>query len=179
MINMSTKLDQPRVVRTAHDENGNSIFVQDSTLPSFYPIGPQGSGFTTFDSRETVPVNNNTVPGTFPETIPRTPPNGVIFCLTDIKPGGCSPMHRTQSLDYAVVLTGEIVISLADGAEKTVKAGEFIVQQGAEHAWINRSDQPCRMVFVMVGSEKICTKEGVALDETLTKAEAKAGVHAH
>ncbi|TQS32852.1 hypothetical protein Golomagni_06819 [Golovinomyces magnicellulatus] len=171
------ELAQPRVVRTAHDENGNSIFVQDSILPSFYPIGPQGSGFTTFDSRDSVPVNNNTVPTEFPQTIPRTPSNGVIFCLTDIKPGGRSPMHRTQSLDYAVVLTGEIVISLAGGDEKTVKAGEFIVQQGADHAWINKSNETCRMAFVMVGSEKIRTEEGVEFDETLIKAEIKAGVH--
>jgi len=78
-------------------------------------------------------------------------------------------MHRTLSLDYAVVLSGEIVLRLEGGEEKTVKAGEFIVQRGVNHEWINRGSETCRMVFVMVGAEKIVTADGEVLEETVFK----------
>ena len=78
-------------------------------------------------------------------------------------------MHRTISLDYIAVISGEIVLKLDGGDEKTVKAGEFIVQKGVNHSWINRSSEPCRMVVVMVGSEKVVLQNGTVLDETVFK----------
>jgi Uncharacterized conserved protein, contains double-stranded beta-helix domain len=61
-------------------------------------------------------------------------------------------MHRTETVDYAVVLSGEIVM-LLDDSEVTLKAGECLIQRGTNHAWTNRSDQPCRMLFVLVDGE--------------------------
>ena len=76
-------------------------------------------------------------------------------------------MHRTLSIDYAVVLSGEIVLSLDGGEEKTVKTGEFMVQRGANHAWHNRTQEPCRILVVMVGTEKIVLADGKALEATV------------
>lgn len=76
-------------------------------------------------------------------------------------------MHRTLSLDYIIVVSGEIVLKLDGGEEKTVKAGEYIVQRGVNHEWINRSDEPCRMMVVMVGAEKIKLDNGTELEETV------------
>lgn len=76
-------------------------------------------------------------------------------------------MHRTVSVDYAVVLAGEIVIHLDGGEEKTVGAGEVIVQRGTCHEWINRTNEPCRVLFVMVGSEKVVLGDGRVLEETV------------
>jgi quercetin dioxygenase-like cupin family protein len=78
-------------------------------------------------------------------------------------------MHRTLSLDYAAVISGEIVLRLDGGEEKTVRAGEFIVQRGTNHEWINRSQEVCRIVFVMVASEKIVLGDGTVLDDTAFK----------
>lgn len=78
-------------------------------------------------------------------------------------------MHRTLSLDYAAVISGEIVLRLDGGEEKTVRAGEFIVQRGVNHEWINRSQDVCRMVVVMVASEKIVLGDGTVLEETVFK----------
>lgn len=78
-------------------------------------------------------------------------------------------MHRTQSLDYAAVISGEIVLRLDSGEERTVKAGEFIVQRGVNHEWINRGKEVCRVMFVMVGAEKIVLGDGRALEETVFK----------
>lgn len=78
-------------------------------------------------------------------------------------------MHRTVSLDYAAVISGEIVLRLDSGEEKTVKAGEFIVQRGVNHEWINRGKQVCRIMFVMVGAQKVVLGDGSVLEETVFK----------
>jgi mannose-6-phosphate isomerase-like protein (cupin superfamily) len=58
-------------------------------------------------------------------------------------------MHRTKSVDYCFVLTGEITM-LLDDSEVHMKAGDFLIQQGTNHAWVNRSDKPCRVGFVLI-----------------------------
>jgi mannose-6-phosphate isomerase-like protein (cupin superfamily) len=98
------------------------------------------------------------------------PPNGSIFRLVEFPPGrkemsrdavleemgiGAQGeakhpgMHRTRSIDYAVVLEGEIDM-LLDDSEVHLAAGDVLVQQGTNHAWVNRGSRPCRMVFVLI-----------------------------
>ncbi len=61
-------------------------------------------------------------------------------------------MHRTKSIDYAVILSGEIWLML-DDSETLLKQGDVIVQQGTYHAWSNRSDRPCQIAFILIGAE--------------------------
>ncbi len=58
-------------------------------------------------------------------------------------------MHRTETIDYALVLTGEIVLIL-DDSEVTLKAGDVVVQCGTNHAWSNRSGKPCTVAFILL-----------------------------
>jgi mannose-6-phosphate isomerase-like protein (cupin superfamily) len=58
-------------------------------------------------------------------------------------------MHRTESVDYALVLEGEIILVL-DQEEVLMKSGDFLVERGTNHAWANRSGRPCRMLFMLV-----------------------------
>lgn len=58
-------------------------------------------------------------------------------------------MHRTETIDYGVVIDGEIVLVL-DDAEVALQTGNVVVQRGTNHAWANRSERPCRMLFVLV-----------------------------
>lgn len=58
-------------------------------------------------------------------------------------------MHRTESVDYALVLDGEIILVL-DKEEVLLKTGDFLVERGTNHAWANRSGKPCRMLFVLI-----------------------------
>lgn len=148
-------LHHPRLVRTAHNADGLSVFVADETVNAFQPFGPQASGFYNFDSRTSIPVTNTDPAEVTRDAISRAPPNGVAMGVTDITPSSVVPMHRTQSLDYAVVLSGEIVCELDSGEEKTVRTGEFIIQQGTNHRWRNDTKDVCRMMFVLVGAEKI------------------------
>jgi quercetin dioxygenase-like cupin family protein len=58
-------------------------------------------------------------------------------------------MHRTQTVDYGVVIEGEITLVL-DDSEVTLAAGSVVIQRGTNHAWANRSGRPCRLLFVLV-----------------------------
>ena len=58
-------------------------------------------------------------------------------------------MHRTETIDYGIVLDGEITLVL-DGGETRLKAGDVVVQRGTSHAWANRSGRNCRMAFILI-----------------------------
>ncbi|KAH7235875.1 hypothetical protein BKA59DRAFT_516400 [Fusarium tricinctum] len=159
----------PLLVRTTHSKDGTSIFAPETLVEPFQPFGPQGSGFNIFDVRQSVPVDNTDTVQSFANTLPRCPPQGTLFCMTQIQPGGKAPMHRTKSLDYAVVLSGEIVLGLDGGEEKTVGQGQIIVQQGVNHSWENRGEVTCQIIFVMIGAETLTREDGTALEETVFK----------
>ncbi|KAF7311230.1 Cupin-2 domain-containing protein [Mycena kentingensis (nom. inval.)] len=164
-----TELPNIRLVTTGHKSDGTSVFTFDNTLEPFAPFGPAASRFTNIHMTPGVPASN-TAP--FPEitkTLARCPPGGVLFCTTDILPGGSAPMHRTLSMDYAVVLSGEIILELNNGDSKTVHTGEVMVQRGANHAWHNRTKEVCRILVVMVSTEKITLEDGRVLEETVFK----------
>ncbi|MEI9810258.1 MAG: cupin domain-containing protein [Bacteroidota bacterium] len=61
-------------------------------------------------------------------------------------------MHRTKTVDYGIVLEGEITLVL-DQEETTIYPGDIVVQNGTNHAWANRSDKICRMVFILIDGE--------------------------
>lgn len=167
-VQSSTHLPPPRLVVTGHTRDGSSVFTSDSVVPQFHPFGPAGSGFSSFHKSDTVPVSNVAPIPELGNAIPRCPPEGVSFGISDFVPNGRSPMHRTISADYGVVLEGEIILHLDSGEKKRVRKGEFILQRGTNHEWINPSDdETCRILFVMVGAEKIVLGDGTALDQTV------------
>jgi len=65
------------------------------------------------------------------------------------KKGGHFLMHRTETVDYALVLEGE-VYAVLDDEERLMKQGDFLVQRGTNHSWANRSEMPCKMLFVLI-----------------------------
>ena len=67
--------------------------------------------------------------------------------------GGPHPlMHRTETVDYGIVISGEITLVL-DKGEANLKAGDVVIQRGTNHAWANRSGKPCRMLFMLVDGQ--------------------------
>jgi quercetin dioxygenase-like cupin family protein len=74
---------------------------------------------------------------------------GTVFRVIDFEPGSVSPMHRTESVDYAIVVAGEMTLLLND-SETRLRAGDAVVQRGTDHAWANRSDAAATMAFVLV-----------------------------
>jgi mannose-6-phosphate isomerase-like protein (cupin superfamily) len=61
-------------------------------------------------------------------------------------------MHRTKTIDYAFILSGEIDM-LLDDSEVHLKAGDVLIQRGTNHAWVNRSDRPCQVAFVLIDAK--------------------------
>ena len=74
--------------------------------------------------------------------------------LAELFEADCPGMHRTQSIDYDIVVKGRIWLELDDGAEVELQAGDVAVQQGNRHAWRNKSDAPATIAFVLVGTAK-------------------------
>jgi quercetin dioxygenase-like cupin family protein len=63
-------------------------------------------------------------------------------------------MHKTNSIDYGVVLDGEICLELDDAQERQLQKHDVVVQNGNRHAWRNRSDKPATVLFVLIGAER-------------------------
>jgi quercetin dioxygenase-like cupin family protein len=76
-------------------------------------------------------------------------PNGTTLRINEMPPGASSPMHRTQTVDYGIVLGGEVVLVL-DDSETVLRAGDVVVQRGTSHRWENRSDAPARVAFILI-----------------------------
>lgn len=92
-------------------------------------------------------------------------PGGSVLRLVDMRPGALSPMHRTVSLDYGVVLEGEVELVLDSGEVRLMRRGDIAVQRGTNHAWRNASQTNwARMLYVLQESEPIMIG-GKALDE--------------
>ena len=77
------------------------------------------------------------------------PANGTRFAVIDFPPGNVPRMHRTETIDYVIVLEGEIEMDM-DGSTVKMTAGDVMVQRGTNHAWANRSAKRARVAFVLI-----------------------------
>ena len=140
---------QVRRVVTGHDTNGNAIVTIDDALPT--ASARRGVTTAVAWTSEGFPVDNN---GSEDEGKRKTGTwhdNGTVFRIIEFGPGNGPRNHRTDSIDYAVVLSGEIDMDL-DGKETHLKPGDVIVQRGTIHNWINRGTEPCVIAFVLIAA---------------------------
>jgi quercetin dioxygenase-like cupin family protein len=82
------------------------------------------------------------------------PQNGSRFIVMEFAPGIASEMHRTETIDYIAVLSGEIEMDMDDSTVK-LRAGDIMVQRGTNHAWANRSTQPARLAIVLLDAKPL------------------------
>src|SRR6266550_2379304 len=80
---------------------------------------------------------------------------GAVFRIVEFSPGVVRRNHRTDSIDYAVVMSGEIDMELDDGVVVHLKAGDVLVQRGTIHNWVNKGTAPCVIAFVLVGAKPV------------------------
>ena len=86
----------------------------------------------------------------------RPPPaNGALFRVLEIDPGGEPEMHFTETIDYVIIMSGEIHMELDDGVIVVLKEGDLLVQRGTIHSWHNRGDVPCRMAAVLIDASPL------------------------
>jgi quercetin dioxygenase-like cupin family protein len=79
--------------------------------------------------------------------------NGTVLRMVDIPPHGRSPMHRTSSIDYGIVIQGEVHLELDDKQVVKLTQGDVVVQRGTIHAWENKTHEFARMIFVLVDAK--------------------------
>ena len=149
-----------RRVVTGHDAQGKSVVLSDGMPPQDLPMRGAAIGadfIEVWNTSEVVPKLTSQ-PADEPTLRPFTimPPSGHLIRLIDIYPpsmgGHRTVMHRTRTLDYAIVIEGEIVLVL-DDSEVVLGPGEVVVQRGTDHAWENRTDAVTRMAFFHVAGE--------------------------
>ncbi|WP_256674374.1 cupin domain-containing protein [Pseudomonas tumuqii] len=73
---------------------------------------------------------------------------GLFECFEADHPG----MHKTPTIDYGVLLEGELWLELDNGEQRLVRAGDVVIQNGTRHAWRNKSEQPAKAIFFMLGA---------------------------
>lgn len=145
---MSEMAPVQRVV-TGHDAQGRAVFKSDDVSPT-RPIPSGDAAFLLVWTTETVPADNNDETDGRLREAGLTLNQGSVIRVVDMLPGKQSPMHRTNSIDYGIVLEGEIELELDDGAKRTVGQGGIIVQRGTNHLWRNATDKVCRIAFVLI-----------------------------
>ena len=152
---------RPRRVVTGHTSDGVSVVVSDGPIPVSREIPEDGVSFHEVWNTEGAPARITAVEETEPTertlAVP-PPPRGTKIRINEFQPGFLnsaglqSPLHRTASIDYGIVLEGQITLIL-DDSEVTLNAGDIMVQRGTDHAWANRGDTVARVAFILVDGE--------------------------
>ncbi len=139
-----------RRIVTGHDSAGKAVFRSDQSFP-VEPIPSGDAAFSLVWTTASVPVDNNDETDGRMRDAGLTLNQGSVIRVVDMLPGGQSPMHRSNSIDYGIVLSGAVELELDDGAVTTARAGDIIIQRGTIHLWRNPSTtQSCRIAFVLI-----------------------------
>ncbi len=157
---MTSTMKIRRVV-TGHDASGKAIVTIDDVIEG-RPVLGGDAAFSVMWVSATTPVDNDDATDRARTPIGLVQTGGSVLRMVDIPAGVRSPLHRTQSLDYGIVLSGEIDLELDDGHITHLDAGDVVVQRGTIHAWINRGRSTARMAFVLLDAKAV-TSNGVAL----------------
>jgi quercetin dioxygenase-like cupin family protein len=188
-----------RRIVTGHDPRGRSVIVSDGPSPHVLTLpGRTDFALTNLWVTDRAPASNAGNADAAARPVVLEPPrSGAIFRVVefppDQAPGGFDRkaafaamgadhamdpsasrhpgMHKTDTVDFALVLSGEIW-ALLDEGETLMRAGDTLVQRGTNHAWSNRSDQPCLVAFILVSAVPLGSKPGA---KPVRRAAARAG----
>ena len=147
---MSLKL---RRVVTGHDKDGRGVVKIDEMVKNVQSRRPHMSSAVVW-ATDSIPVNNDGDEDQSSLPQGTTIQNGTVFRVVRYEPGVVPRRHRTDSVDYAVVIQGEIDMEL-DGETVTLKQGDVLVQRGTVHNWVNRSNDVAIVAFVLVSAKPV------------------------
>jgi hypothetical protein len=180
---MSQQPAPVRRVLTGHDAQGRAVFIEDGLAPAVRTVPERPGYrvtnlWATFGNP--APINDTDRVAELKGVMP--PANGTVVRVIDFppeskdpaerdramrasfshlykdaahapKPGEHPGMHKTESVDYAIVMQGEIV-AILEGEETVLRAGDVLIQRGTNHAWANRSDAFARICFVLIDGQR-------------------------
>ena len=144
---------QLRRVVTGHDDNGRAVVKIDELARNITSGRPRQSACVVWTT-ESFPVDNTGDADQGLRQVGTTLNNGTVFRVVEFGAGVAPRNHRTDSIDYAVVMSGEIDMVLDDSVVH-LKAGDVLVQRGTIHNWVNRGSEPCVMAFVLIDAKPV------------------------
>jgi mannose-6-phosphate isomerase-like protein (cupin superfamily) len=142
---------QFRRVVTGHDGTGHAIVKIDEVAKNLVSTRPGATSCVVWTT-EGFPVDNDGEEDQGQRRVGTTLDNGTVFRILELAPGVSPRNHRTDSIDYAVVMSGEVDMVL-DETTVHLKAGDVLVQRGTIHNWVNRGTEPCVIAFVLIAAK--------------------------
>jgi len=142
-----------RRVVTGHDAQGRARVAIDELCRNVISRRPNHASCVVW-STGAFPADNGDERDGAAREVATTDPSGTVFRIVEYGPGVAPRNHRTESIDYAVVLAGEIDMEL-EGETVRLRAGDVLVQRGTVHNWVNRGTAPCVIAFVLVAAKPV------------------------
>ncbi len=141
----------PRRVVTGHDDQGRATVTSDRLVENAVVRRPGHRSFVLW-ATECVPAPSDGAgdPSEL-DTTDRSLAEGTVFRIVEYGPGVTPARHQTDSIDYAIVLSGEIDLVLDDQTVH-LRAGDTLVQRATAHDWVNNGELPCVIAFCLVGA---------------------------
>jgi quercetin dioxygenase-like cupin family protein len=142
-----------RRVVTGHDERGRAIVQIDDVPNNLVSKRPGHNSFvvwTTFGN----PVDNTGTEDAATRKVGTELRDGTVFRIMKLDPGVAPRPHRTDSIDYLIVLSGSVTMEL-DEQKVELKAGDLLVQRGTFHNWVVNGTEPCIMAVVLIGATPV------------------------
>jgi mannose-6-phosphate isomerase-like protein (cupin superfamily) len=144
---------QFRRVVTGHDANGRAVLKIDEIAKNLTSSRPGATAAVVWTTQG-FPVDNTGEEDAGLRQTGTTLDNGTVFRILELAPGVSPRNHRTDSIDYAVVMSGEVDMELDDTVVH-LKAGDVLVQRGTIHNWVNRGTVPCVIAFVLIAAKPV------------------------
>ena len=152
---------QVRRIVTGHDSNGKAIVASDETMSGVSaPARPYISRCEIW-STDRMPADNAHAAEAAQKAgfVKRYnyvgSGQGTVIRITEFAPGAPKFMHRTETLDNAILLKGECDLELDDGKTVHMTPGDIVVQRGTMHAWVNNGAEPCTFAFILIDADPV------------------------
>jgi quercetin dioxygenase-like cupin family protein len=153
---------QVRRIVTGHDANGRAVVATDETFTAAESPTRPGISRVEVWSTDKMPVDNSEGAASDAQRAGFVKRynyvgtgQGSVIRVTSFAPGSPGFMHRTETCDYAILLSGECDLELDDGKTVHMKAGDICVQRGTMHAWVNRGNEPAVFAFVLIDANPV------------------------
>jgi mannose-6-phosphate isomerase-like protein (cupin superfamily) len=144
---------QIRRVVTSHDASGRAVVRIDEVAKNLVSSRAGATACVVWTT-EGFPVDNTGEDDAGLRKTGTTLDNGTVFRILELAPGVSPRNHRTDSIDYAVVMSGEVDMEL-DDATVHLEPGDVLVQRGTIHNWVNRGSEPCVIAFVLIAAKPV------------------------
>jgi hypothetical protein len=145
---------QIRRVVTGHTADGHAKVEVDEIAANVISNRPGASSCVVWSTKG-FPVDNDGYLDPTSAAFKTTVEDGTVFRIVRYQPGVAPRNHRTDSIDYAVVISGSIDMELDNGVVVKLKAGDVLVQRGTIHNWVNRGTDDCIIAFVLVSAKPV------------------------